>query len=424
MIMADFVIGDYKYTTITSNTVEVDVNDTTKSSYEDIPSSVIYGGVTYSVVDMYECFRGCTSLTQPPTIPNSVTNLYGCFRGCTSLTQAPEIPNSVTIMSNCFYGCTSLAQAPVIPSSVVNLFSCFYKCTSLTQAPVIPNAVTNMYDCFRGCTSLVQPPVIPNSIIDMAHCFRGCTSLVGDIYIYCDTLQLQMTYCFYDTTQPITLHAMNDNVEVCDLLAATANNDNVLVNIHSETPISFTDTQMNYMTNEGLKTLSLQTNANLVQCEVPDLVNGGTITTNVNDALVDLDNRTGAHPAFVGTIVKNGVSFTNNGDGSFTINGTAQQRVDQLLLVAPLIGTFRYKFTGGYVKWVTTGTVRRLLFGVQLIQKDAVGGTHGGMPTHTGAFDEMLRSSTIYAEVNFSVRSGETVDNLTITPAITKVGDV
>lgn len=220
--MADFVIGDYKYTTITSNTVEVDVNDTTKSSYEDIPSSVIYGGVTYSVVDMYECFRGCTSLTHPPTIPNSVTNLYGCF---------------------------------------------------------------------RGCTSLVQSPVIPNSIIDMAHCFRGCTSLVGDIYIYCDTLQLQMTYCFYDTTQPIILHAMNDNVEVCDLLAATANNSNVYVNVRPEGDINFIDTEMNYMTNEGLKTLSLQTNANLVQCEVPDLVNGGTIITNVNDALVDLLKR-------------------------------------------------------------------------------------------------------------------------------------
>ena len=39
------------------------------------------------------------------------------------------------------------------------------------------------------------------------------------------------------------------------------------------------------------ETLSLQTNANLVQCEIPDLVNGGTITTNVNDALIDLYKR-------------------------------------------------------------------------------------------------------------------------------------
>ena len=244
--MATFVIGDYQYTTLSPNTVKVVARSLTKSSYEDIPASVTYEGVEYSV-----------------------TSTESCFENCTFLTQAPVIPSSVTDMKNCFFGCTSL-----------------------TQAPVIPNSVTNLYSCFQNCTSLTQAPVIPSSVTDMALCFRGCTSLIGDVYIYyLDTRQSQMTYCFYGTTQPITLYAMNDNVEVCDLLATTANNGNVFVNIHSETPISFIDTQMNYMTNKGLKALSLQTNANLVQCEVPDLVNGGIITTNVNDALVDLLKR-------------------------------------------------------------------------------------------------------------------------------------
>lgn len=174
---------------------------------------------------------------------------------------------------------------------VTSLTNCFKSCTSLTTAPIIPSSVTNMESCFRDCTSLTQAPAIPNSVTDIRYCFYNCTSLTGDIYIY--TPQSQMGYCFYGTTQPITLHAMNDNIEVCDLLVATANNGNIFVNIHSETSISFTDTQMNYMTNEGLKTLSLQTNANLVQCEIPDLAHGGTITTNVNDALIDLWRRGG-----------------------------------------------------------------------------------------------------------------------------------
>lgn len=196
--MATFVIGDYEYTTLGTSNVHAKVNDITKSSYQDIPASVTYGGVKYSVIDINNCFNNCTSLTQAPTIPNGVTN--------------------------------------------------------------------------------------------MDYCFNGCTSLTGDIYVYCGTLST-LSNCFYNTTRSITLHAMNNNIGVCDLLAATANNDNVLVNIHSKTPISFTDTQMNYMTDEGLKPLSLQTDASLVQCEIPDLVNGGTIITNVNDALIDLYNR-------------------------------------------------------------------------------------------------------------------------------------
>ncbi|MFC2331110.1 MAG: leucine-rich repeat protein, partial [Treponema sp.] len=96
------------------------------------------------LTDMSWCFRGCTSLTQAPEIPNGVTDMLGCFSYCTSLIQAPVIPSSVTNMNSCFSDCTSLTQAPEIPSSVTDMGYCFSYCTSLTQAPVIPNSVTNM----------------------------------------------------------------------------------------------------------------------------------------------------------------------------------------------------------------------------------------------------------------------------------------
>lgn len=109
--MAQFIIGEYIYETHPSSqykTVSVKVHDISKSSYEDIPQSVIYQGDTYYVTDATNCFYKCTSLIQAPVIPNSVIDMYGCFFGCTSLIQAPVIPNRVTNMTGCFRGCTSL----------------------------------------------------------------------------------------------------------------------------------------------------------------------------------------------------------------------------------------------------------------------------------------------------------------------------
>lgn len=270
--MADFVIGDYKYFIIDIDAVQASADIRTKSSYEDIPSSVTYGGVTYRVINLHSCFSGCTNLTTSPTLPDTIENMHACF-----------------------YGCTSLTTPPVIPNSVEYLVDCFINCTTLTTAPVIPSAVISMIDCFRGCTALE-----------------------GDVYVYASNMSGgAVSGCFKDTIQPIVLHSMNNNTETCDLLAATANNGNVLVNVHPETPITFTDTEMNYKTDSGFIPVSLQTNANLVQCEIPDLVNGGTITTNVNDALLDLYERrpfTISWDIPIGTTVTISAGFTISND--------------------------------------------------------------------------------------------------------------
>ena len=222
--MADFTIGDYGYTVTSGTNVRAEVVDRTKSGYANVPSTVTYGGTTYTVTSLSSCFRGCTSLTQAPSIPSSVTSLNSCFYGCTSLAQAPTIPSSVTNMSGCFYGCTSLAQAPSIPNSVTSLYSCFsgctsltqapsipssvtdmsycfYNCTSLTQAPSIPSSVTYMGYCFDNCTSLTQAPTIPSSVTSLYFCFRGCTSLAGNVRVANNPTSY--TSCFYNTTNDL-----------------------------------------------------------------------------------------------------------------------------------------------------------------------------------------------------------------------------
>lgn len=280
--------------------------------------------------------------------------------------------------------------------------------------------VNNLNGCFGGCTNLKVAPVIPSTITNMQRCFRGCTSLSGDIYIMTKSIGVYGT-CFYGTTQPITLHAMNDNIKTCKMLAATANNGNVFVNVHSKTAISFTDTQMNYMTDTGLKTLSLQTNADLVQCEVPDLVNGGTITTNVNDALIDLCNRNpiSYKPVFEGTVTKSGVTFTNNGDGSFTVNGTAptSEGVYQSILNIDMFPPAQYEMTGGYRQKDGYSSYRTGTHVYWTSSEGYISSSYNASESETSS-----SVSVVSATIRFTIPAGQTVNNVIFTPKIMKVG--
>ena len=111
-------------------------------------------------------FRGCTSLTQAPSLP-AITLAEYCysfmFSDCTSLTKAPTLP-ATTLVDDCyqnmFRGCTSLTQAPALPATTMTTYCyyyMFYNCTSLTQAPALPatTLAEGCYYCmFSGCTSL------------------------------------------------------------------------------------------------------------------------------------------------------------------------------------------------------------------------------------------------------------------------------
>lgn len=291
-------------------------------------------------------------------------------------------------------------------------------CHNMLAPPAIPPRTKSLYNAFNGCNALTQAPVIPSSVVNMYQCFYGCVNLEGDVYVYAKGFSYHGA--FYNTTKPIIIHSMNENVDVCQQLASTANNGNVYVNIRPETPISFTDTQMNYMTNEGLKTLSLQTNANLVQCEIPDLVNGGTITTNVNDALIDLCNRNPISytPVFEGTVTKSGVTFTNNGDGSFTVNGTAptSERVSQSILNIGMFPPAQYKMTGGYQQ---RDSEVSYYTGTYVTWKSAGGWEASGSARESTT---SYKLNIVSVNIRFDISAGQTVNNVTFTPVITKVG--
>ena len=175
-----FEVNNIWYATIDSNN-KVEVTKSIFSEYSgkiDIPTTVEYNNIIYSVVRIGDkAFWNCSSLTSV-TIGNGVTTIgenafYGC-RGLKSIT----IPNSVTSIGNsAFFGCTGLISI-TIPNSVTSIgSSAFEGCTGLTSI-TIPNSVTTIREyTFYGCTGLISI-TIPKSVTSIGYdAFNGCSRL-------------------------------------------------------------------------------------------------------------------------------------------------------------------------------------------------------------------------------------------------------
>ena len=213
-------IGDLYYNLdATNQTAEVTSQNSsypywsTTITTANIPSSVTYNSVSYSVTSIgNNAFFFCSGLTSV-TIPNSVTSIgEWAFHHCTGLTSV-TIPNSVTsIGESAFWGCSGLTSV-TIPNSVTSIgLGAFYNCTSLTSLSVeagntvydsrnncnaiietstntlifgcqnttIPNSVTSIGDyAFSDCSGLTSV-TIPNSVTSIGYAaFKGCSSLTS-----------------------------------------------------------------------------------------------------------------------------------------------------------------------------------------------------------------------------------------------------
>ena len=123
----------------------------------NIPSTVTYNGVTYTVIGIGGyAFENCTGF-RSVIIPNSVTSIgKGSFKNCTGLKNV-TIGNSVTtIGENAFDGCTCM--------------------TSMTMG----NSVAKISDyAFNDCSGLTSLN-IPNSVITIgSHAFSYCEGLTS-----------------------------------------------------------------------------------------------------------------------------------------------------------------------------------------------------------------------------------------------------
>ena len=184
-------IGDLYYNlNETEKSAEVTYERNDNSNYEgqglataNIPASVTYRGITYSVTSIGErAFWQCSSLTSV-TIGNSVTSIgERAFHYCSSLTSV-TIPNSVTSIGGyAFSGCSGLTSV-TIPSSVTSIEEgAFRACSGLTTV-TIPNSVTYIgWEAFYGCSGLTSV-TIPNSVtyIDNS-AFEGCSKFTEIVF--------------------------------------------------------------------------------------------------------------------------------------------------------------------------------------------------------------------------------------------------
>ncbi len=213
-------IGGIYYNLVSKlKSAEVTSNPNKYTGAIEIPSSVTYEDVTYSVTSIgnsafYQCY-GLTSVT----IPNSVTSIgnsafYRCY-GLTSVT----IPNSVTSIGNyAFFGCSGLTSV-TIPNSVTSIgSSAFQSCSGLTSV-TIPNSVTSIGDgAFQSCSGLTSV-TIPNSVTSIGdEAFRFCSGLtsvhITDIESWCKISFVG------DTSNPLCYahHLFMDGSEITQLV--------------------------------------------------------------------------------------------------------------------------------------------------------------------------------------------------------------
>ena len=213
---ATLINGIYYNLNSSAKTAEVTCKSYTDNNYTGdvvIPSTVTYGGVSYSVTSIgYRAFFKCSSMTSI-SIPNSVTiiNIYA-FSGCSGLTSIkvdtknPKydsrnncnaiietasntlilgckntiIPNSVTSIGNlAFSDCSGLTSVD-IPNSVTSIGeAAFIHCTGLTSV-TIGNSVTSIgYEAFYNCYGLISV-TIPNSVTSIGKAaFYGCSCLTS-----------------------------------------------------------------------------------------------------------------------------------------------------------------------------------------------------------------------------------------------------
>jgi hypothetical protein len=138
-----------------TGTVSVEAISKDISGNIEIPASVTFGGINYSVTEIgHEAFSYCYSLTNI-IIPDSVTSIgENAFDGCDKL---PPILFSKEKKILARYSASNKETSYTVPDSVISIGDmAFSICRSLTNI-IIPDSVTSIGEmAFRGCSSLTE----------------------------------------------------------------------------------------------------------------------------------------------------------------------------------------------------------------------------------------------------------------------------
>ncbi len=152
----------YEVTSITTNTIEAIFYDIAGGTVVDIPATVSYAGVTYSVTSIgLSAFqnKGLTSVV----IPDGVTSIGQQGFQSNQLTSI-TIPNSVTVIGVAAFIDNDLMNLAISNQLTIIEFNTFSN-NNLTTI-TIPNSVTSIGDEAFGSNQLTSV-IIPNSVTNL-----------------------------------------------------------------------------------------------------------------------------------------------------------------------------------------------------------------------------------------------------------------
>jgi len=162
------------------NVAEVTSNPNYYSGDIDLPESITYNGVVYSVTSIgNRAFYRCSDLTSI-NIPNSVTSIGSfAFQDCSSLSSI-TIPYSVTSIGDWAFSSCSTLISITIPNNITSIGKWAFNNCSILTSIIIPNSVTSIsQSAFQNCTSLTSI-TIPNNVTSIgANAFGFCNSLTS-----------------------------------------------------------------------------------------------------------------------------------------------------------------------------------------------------------------------------------------------------
>ena len=179
----DFYVGDLQYDYVDRENAMVAFNGIrTDSEMVDIPASVEYDGVTYTVVGIAPSAlynEGVSSVS----IPSTVTYIgNSAFRGCSQLSEI-VIPDGVVSIGQYAFSASGLVSVD-IPDSVTTLDrGAFERCSRLTEISIGSGITELSLDVFASCYSLTSV-TIPGTVETVDGSFHDSSNIrsitIGD----------------------------------------------------------------------------------------------------------------------------------------------------------------------------------------------------------------------------------------------------